>query len=83
MASAKYIKAMAMQTIVIQRASSFSGEVQIAFAPPIDEGQQLKPILLNSARQVDVLKRVGVTLEDVKRSNLRQLVDSGTVDLVL
>jgi len=79
--SVKYKKAIAMRTATVKRAPQVSGEVRIIFKE-ID-GRLPKPISLNSNQPIDLLKRTDVTLSDVKRSNLQDLVNRGAVEMIL
>lgn len=80
--SAKYLKAIAYRKIVA--CATTSGEVQIVFKPTYRDGKIVQPKSVRlGATYVDLLTRTDVTLDDVKRSNLDQLVASGVVDLKL
>ena len=80
--SAKYLKAIATKKIVAR--STTSGEVHVVFKSTMRDGVQVQPkSILLTARPLDVLGRSDVTLDDVKRSNLDQLVARGVADLEL
>lgn len=78
--SAKYLKAIAMKKVVARKRTA--GEVQIVF-PVRADGTQPKSVCLHSFDAIDLLSRVDVTLDDIKRSNLDNLVARGAVELVL
>ncbi len=85
MASAKLTKALATGNVVIQKAPKVSGEVQLVFEALYNKTtgktETPKPISVGW-KPVDPLKRSDVTLDNVRHSNLHQLVRRRAVVLL-
>jgi hypothetical protein len=78
MASAKLVQALATGKVVIQKAPRISGEVRLMFYPLLNrttgKTDQPAPITLADWSAVNPLKRSDVTLENLRHSNLEDLV---------
>lgn len=86
MASAKLVRALAEGRVVIQKAPKVGGEVMLTFRPLMNRqtGQVEKPksISLSAFQPVEPLKRSDVTLENLKHSNLGDLVRRNAIVLL-
>jgi len=78
MASAKLVKALAEGRVIFKKAPMISGQVQLTFLPVYNpqtgKTMQPAPILLSGWEEVDPLKRSDVTIENLRSSNLEDLV---------
>jgi hypothetical protein len=84
MASAKLTKALAEQRIVLKKAPRIQGEVVLAFRPMLNKrtGKMEQPASIAIGwRSVNPLARTGVTIDNVRNSNLQDLVRRGAVVL--
>ena len=86
MASAKLIKALASQKIKIRKSPKISGEVMLTFKPVYNKetGKVAtpKPISIQGFKEIDPLKRSDVTIENLRNSNLEDLVRRQAVVLL-
>lgn len=86
MASAKLTKALASGNVKLRKAPRISGEVQLLFYPLMDKAtgktNQPQPITISSWKEIDPLKRSDVTLENLRHSNLADLVRKQAVILL-
>ena len=85
MASAKLTKALASGNVVLQKAPRVTGEVLLQFKPLYDKETgktvQPKPIPI-TLRPVDPLKRTDVSVENLRHSNLENLVRRQAVKIL-
>jgi len=86
MASAKLVRALAERRVVLQKAPRVAGEVVLAFRPLLDRktGKTNQPasITLSGWKPVEPLKRSDVSLENLRHSNLENLVARRAVVLL-
>lgn len=85
MASARYVKAIATGNVKLRKAPKVSGEVMLTFSPLYNttSGETEKPKSISIGfRDMEPLKRSDVTLENIKNSNLEQLVRRRAVVLL-
>lgn len=86
MASAKLVRALAEGKVVIRKAPRVGGEVMLTFRPLMNRTtgkvEQPASILLSGFNPVEPLKRSDVTLENLKNSNLGELVRRQAIVLV-
>ncbi len=72
----KLTEGLLKKSLKVKKAPSVQGSICIHFPNP-----EVKDIVLKDFTEVEVFKRLNITLEDVKRSNIQQLVLRG--DLVI
>lgn len=86
MASAKLVKALAEQRVLLRKAPRVSGEVVLTFRGIVNRqtGVMEKPadIRIMGWREVDPMRRVGVTVEQLRNSNLADLIRRQAVVLL-
>ncbi len=85
MASAKLTKALAEQRIVLQKAPRVGGEVMLAFRPLLNKitGKVEHPASISIGwKAIEPVKRTDVTMDNMRHSNLDDLVRRGAVVLV-
>lgn len=73
--SQKLEKALAMRQVLVKK--KVSGEVVIHF-----NDNKIKDVVLNHGGVTDILARRGVTLEAIRKSNLKQLINSKAVEVI-
>lgn len=73
--SQKLEKALAMRQVHVKK--KVSGEVIIHF-----NDNKIKDVILNHNGVTDLLTRRGVTLEAVRKSNLKNLINSKAIELI-
>lgn len=78
MASAKLVRALAERHVVIQKAPRVAGEVVLTFQPLLNRetGETVQPasILLSTWKPIEPLLRSDVTIDNLRHSNLEDLV---------
>jgi len=77
MASAKYVKALASRNIKLRKAPRISGEVSLIFNPLYDPetGKTVQPKSIPIGwKEIEPLRRTDVSLENIRHSNLEQLI---------
>jgi hypothetical protein len=83
MASAKLTKALAEKKVLLQKAPTISGEVQLLFYPVYNartgKTETPAPLLIAHGKAVDPLTRTGVTVDHLRNSNLEDLVRAQVV----
>lgn len=86
MASAKLVKALAEQNVRLRKGPRVSGEVVLSFRGVMNRqtGTMEKPsdIRIVDWREVNPMARVGVTIEQLRNSNLADLVRRQAVVLI-
>lgn len=86
MASARLVRALATRDVKVRKAPGVSGEVALTFRPLMDRvtGETTQPasIRLSTFATVEPLKRSDVTLENLRESNLADLVRRNVITLV-
>lgn len=86
MASAKLVRALAEGKVLIQKAPRVGAEVMLSFRPLMNRktGKVEKPasIILSGFKPVDPLKRSDVTLENLRNSNLADLIKRQAIVLL-
>ena len=85
MASAKYVKALASRKIKLRKAPRTSGEVALVFRPLYDQqtGKTVQPKTISIGwTPMEPLKRTDVSLDNIRHSNLEQLVGRRAVVLL-
>jgi hypothetical protein len=86
MASAKLIKALASQKVKIRKSPRISGEVILTFRPLYNKQsgkvEAPKPISIQGFRDIEPLRRSDVTIENLRNSNLEDLVRRQAVVLL-
>lgn len=86
--SAKYVKALASGRVVVQRRAHVTGEVNIMLPVQVDaatgERTYPAPITISSDAPVDLIRQLGLSIEQIRNSNLKDLVSRfNLLDLVL
>jgi len=71
------LKAMMLKKLVVRKGMNRTGQVRIHFPNP-----EIQDILLSNFGPVDVFGRINMTVEDVQKSNLEQLVLRGDVEVL-
>lgn len=85
MASAKLTKALAEQRIILRRAPRVSGEVMLAFRPLLNRttGKVQQPASISIGwKAIEPMRRTDVTFDNVRHSNIHDLVRRGAVVLL-
>jgi len=73
--SAKLEKALAQKQVLLRK--SVTGEVKITF-----ESVDVKDVLLSHRGVVDLLSKRGVTIEAIRNSNLKELIQKRYVEVL-
>jgi len=85
MASAKYVKALASENVKLQKAPRVGGEVMLVFSPLYNKEsgktEQPKSISIGT-KAIEPLKRSDVTMDNIRHSNLEQLIRKQAVRLL-
>jgi len=84
MASAKLTKALAEQRVILTKAPRVGGEVVLVFRPLLNRltGKTEQPASITIGRKpINPLSRTDVTMENLRHSNLEDLVRRGAVTL--
>lgn len=68
------LKGLIEKDLKIKKAPSVQGSVTVHFPNP-----GIKDIILTTDATVDVFKRIGITVEDIKRSNLEDHLLRGDI----
>jgi hypothetical protein len=85
MASAKLTKALAERRIILRKSPRVAGEVMLSFRPILDEktGRTRQPASISIGwRPVEPLRRTDVTFDNIRNSNLGDLVARRAVTLL-
>ena len=77
MSSDLYVQSIAQGRLRVRRRKHVSGEVAICFNDP-----NIKPISLTTDAVVDVVDH-GVTSYEIQRSNIRNLIGLGFIEVVM
>lgn len=70
------LKAMLEKTLWVKKAANVQGSVRVHFPDP-----NIQDIVLTGWAPVNVFGRIGITAEQVKLSNLEQLLLAGDIQL--
>lgn len=73
--SAKLEKAIAMKQVLVRK--NTTGEVKITF-----ESKEVKDVILNHRGIVDLLSKRGVTVDAIRNSNLKDLIQKRYVEVL-
>jgi len=73
--SAKLEKAIAMKQVLVRK--NTTGEVKITF-----ESKEVKDVILNHRGIVDLLSKRGVTVDAIRNSNLKELIQKRYVEVL-
>ena len=85
MASAKYVKALASRQIKLRKAPRISGEVALVFRPLYNQetGKTVQPKTISIGwKAMEPLRRTDVSMENIRNSNLEQLIRRRAVVLL-
>jgi hypothetical protein len=73
--SAKLEKALAMKQVLVRK--NVTGEVKVTF-----ESKDVKDVVLSHRGIVDLLSKRGVTVEAIRNSNLKELIQKRFVEVL-
>jgi xylose isomerase len=73
--SAKLEKALAMKQVLVRK--NTTGEVKVTF-----ESKDVKDVVLSHRGIVDLLSKRGVTVEAIRNSNLKELIQKRYVEVL-
>jgi hypothetical protein len=73
--SAKLEKALAMKQVLVRK--NTTGEVKVTF-----ESKDVKDVVLSHRGIVDLLSKRGVTVEAIRNSNLKELIQKRFVEVL-
>ena len=73
--SAKLEKAITMKQVLVRK--NTTGEVKITF-----ESKEVKDVILNHRGIVDLLSKRGVTVDAIRNSNLKELIQKRYVEIL-
>lgn len=82
--STRYLRAIQDGRAVVRKAKHVGSDVLIVFRPALDrrhQPQTLPPISLRTYEALDLLAIEGVTLDQIRNSNLGDLVARGLVEI--
>lgn len=68
---------ISQEELKIRKTTKVQGSVCVAF-----QREEVKNIILKDASVVDVFQRIGITKEDIKKSNISSLLTQGMIELV-
>ena len=75
--SQNFLNGILMKKMIVKKAPMVQGQVCIHFPNPA-----VQDIILKDYSEVDVFQRINITADDVKTSNISQLLSRGDIVLV-
>ena len=73
--SAKLEKAIAMKQVLVRK--NTTGEIKITF-----DSKEVKDVILNHRGIVDLLSKRGVTIDAIRNSNLKDLIQKRYIEVL-